>query len=207
MYLVERFDRAMADDRADAGVEMSEQPLRLAEPIGLHHARPPRARIFGPPRVDVGHHLGLRAPTVDRKAECGLSDEDIASDGFERRADAVRLELVVAGRDPDLAAVLDPRLGRAKDMACGMQRKPHVADFTDFAILQRLDAHVAKPLAQDGRAILVTEVGAAAPSRVIRVAVRDHRQGRRTPGIDVKFSGRAVESLRRGNDQILVHSL
>ena len=90
-------------------------------------------------------------------------------------------------------------------MACGMQREPHLPNLAAFPVAQRFDANVAKAFAQNWRAILVTEIGAAAPSRVIGVRMRNHRKRHRAPWIDVKVSGRAAEAFCGRDNQILGH--
>ena len=70
----------------------------------------------------------LRPPAVDRQAEGRFGDEDSRSAPARtaRRsgclARVARPRLVVARRDPDLAAVLEPHLRRAEHMAGRVQR-------------------------------------------------------------------------------------
>ena len=66
---VDRLDRAVTDDRTERGIEMGEQPLRLAERIGEEKARAPGRDVLAPPGVDRGEDVGLRAPAIDRQAE------------------------------------------------------------------------------------------------------------------------------------------
>ena len=128
---------------------MREHALRLAERIGEEHARAPRRGVVAPPGVDGGVILRLRAPAVDRQAEGRFGDEDVAALRLERGRDAVVLELVVAGGDPDLAAVRDPDLRRAQNVSGRMERDLDAVPRDSLAVLDRLDLNVAEPLPQD----------------------------------------------------------
>ena len=66
-------------------------------------------------------------PAVDRQAEGGFGDEGVAADRLERRAGGVGRELVVAGDDPDFAALLDADLRGAEDVSGGMERDAHAS--------------------------------------------------------------------------------
>ncbi|MOA40122.1 hypothetical protein D3C78_1619600 [compost metagenome] len=96
----------MRDDRAYRRIDAMQQPLRLAQRIGIEHRRAPGLGIGAPPGVDFGEQRLLRGPAVNRQAESRFCDEGIAAHGLERRAGAVVRELVVARRDPDAPAML-----------------------------------------------------------------------------------------------------
>ena len=57
----------------------------------------------------------------DGEGEGRLGDEDVAGDGFERRAGRVRLALVVAADDGSAALVFQHHLGAAEDVAGGAE--------------------------------------------------------------------------------------
>ena len=142
---VERLDRAMADDRPDFGIEMSEDSLRFAEAVGQHDARAALLGILAPPAIDFAINFVLRPPMVDRQAERRFGNERIAAKRREGRAGPVGLELVVAGGDPDLAAKLHPYLRGAQYVAGRMQRDFHAVPIDGFAIVRRLAQVNASP--------------------------------------------------------------
>src|SRR5277367_1807475 len=199
---VERFYRAMADDRSDFGVDVSENALRFAEAVSQHDARAPPIGVLAPPAIDFVENFALRPPMVDRKAERRFGDERVATHRRESRASSVRLELVIARSDPDLAAKLHAYLCGSQYVAGRMQRNFHAVSVDGFAIIDTLHGRVAQPSQQNGNAIALAEIGFAAPTRVIGMPVRDDCARYRTPGIDVKVSRRTVEAFGTRNDQI-----
>ena len=200
---IQRLDRAMADDRPDRGIHAMQQPLRLAQRIGVEHRRAPRRGIAPPPGVDLREQRRLRRPAIDRQAEGGLGDEGVAAHRLERRAGAVRLQLVVARGHPDPAAMFQPQLRRAQHMAGRMQRQPHAVVHHGLAVGQGLQGDVlAEPAPQDGGAVVVGQVMGMAPARVVAVAVGDHGAVHRPPRVDVEVAGRAVEPLGAGDHQV-----
>ncbi len=66
----------------------------------------------------------------------------MAAQRFERGASGVRLQFVIAGNHPDLAAMLHAHLGRAQDVTRRMQRNAHSIEPDRFAIGNRLDRGV-----------------------------------------------------------------
>ena len=61
---IQRLDRAMHQDRPDAGVEAIEDALGLAEGIGEQDRGPLRRRL--PPLQDLAGHRRAALPAVDR---------------------------------------------------------------------------------------------------------------------------------------------
>ena len=118
---VERLDGAMADDRANRGIDAGQDALRLAEGIAIKNACATRSSIGRPPGIDLGKDLRRCRPAVDRQAEGRLAHEGLARHRLERLAGGIRLQLVVTAHHPDLAAMLDAHLRRTQHMACRMQ--------------------------------------------------------------------------------------
>ena len=81
----------------------------------------PAVWLGSPPFVDARHDFIFVRPAVDREAEGGLGDEGVAGDGFKRGAGRVGGDFIIAGRDPNLAAMLDADLGGANDVTGGMK--------------------------------------------------------------------------------------
>src|SRR5207248_769808 len=68
-----------------------------------------------------------------------LGDKRVTADRLEGSTGRVTVELVVAGHDPDCAAVFEPDLGRAEDVARRVQRDAHAADLDGLAVVERVD--------------------------------------------------------------------
>lgn len=127
-------------DRPDGRIDAGQDALCLAQGVGEEHARSPGGLVGPPPGIDLGQDLGGRWPAIDGQAEGGLSDERAGGDGLEGRASGVGIGLVVAADDPDFAAVGDAHLGRAEDVAGGMEGDGHAVQVQRLAISGRLDA-------------------------------------------------------------------
>ena len=181
---------------------MSENALRLAEAVSQHDARAPLLGVLAPPAIDFVENFALRPPMVDRQAESRFGDERVATHRRESRASPVRLELVIAGSDPDLAAKLDAYLRGAQYVAGRMQRNFDAVPVDGFAIIDALHGRIAQSPAQNGNAVALAEIGFAAPTRVVGMAVRDDRARDRPPGIDVKIARRTIEAFGTRNDQV-----
>ncbi|EWS55342.1 hypothetical protein X551_01820 [Methylibium sp. T29] len=155
----------MADDGADRGVDAEQHALRLAERIAIQHAGLARVGVVSPPVLDTVKHLRRRVPVVDRQAEGRFGDEGVAAQRFERCAARVRRELVVARDHPHVATVLESYLGRAEHVAGGVQRQRHAMVRDAFAVLERVEAHIAQPRAHQRRARARREVAAVPGGR------------------------------------------
>ena len=201
----------MHDDRADAGVDPGQQPLRLAEAVGEQQAGAAGVGIGAPPVVDFAQHLGLRAPAVDGQAKRAFGDEAMAAHGLERRTGGVAVfvdaaQEVVAARHPHLPAMLDAHLRRAEHVAGGVQAHAHAVDLDPLAILEPLQHDVvAQPRAQHTGADGGGEIGAVAAPRMVGVGVRDHCALDRPPRVDVEAARRAVQALGAQDDEVLAH--
>ena len=189
-------DGAVGVHRPDVGVEYAGQnALCLAERVGVDEARLSVFLVVAPPRADVGEGLFLRAPSIDGKTEGGLGDEGVAADRLEGRARGVRLGLVVAGDDPDVAFVLEPNLGGSENMAGGNERYRDAVDVPDFVIVQELYGGVAAESgSQNACAFRGRHVMPAAPARMVAMRVRDDGAVHGEPRIDVEIGGLTVEA-------------
>ena len=87
-------------------------------------------------------------------------------------------------------------------MAGRMQRNFHAVPVDGFAIIHALHGRIAQSPQQNGNAIVLAEIGFAAPTRMVGMPVRDDRAPHWPPGIDVKISRRTVEAFGTRNDQI-----
>jgi hypothetical protein len=108
----------------------------------------------------------------------------MGADRLERLGQTVGLGLVVARDDPDLAAHLDPDLGRAGHVARRVEgdraspiREPRHRDL-------RRDRDVAQPVADHRRGGVGGEVAGVAGAGVVGMAVGDERAVDRAPGVD-----------------------
>ena len=131
--------RAVGHDRADRWIDHRRQPLRLAECVGEDHARATGIAVAPPPGVDLGRNLRRALPAVDRQAERRLRHKHVARHVLKRRAGGIVMELVIAGDNPGDAAVLDPYLGRAEQVACGVERHLHAVDRHALTAAERVD--------------------------------------------------------------------
>ena len=115
----------MHQDGAEAGVDAVENALGLAEGVAEQHAGLVGGGVGLPPLIDLGKHLRLGLPAIDRQAEGRFGDEGVAAHGLERRAGAIGLDLVVPRGDPDFAAVFQAYLGRTEHMPGGVKAQGH----------------------------------------------------------------------------------
>src|SRR5579863_1397006 len=181
---------------------MAQNALRLAKSIGLHHAGAAIRRVVAPPAVDFGENLRLRPPTINRQAESRFRDETIATHRLEGLACPIRLKLVVARRDPDLAPIFDAYLRRPQNMSGRMERDFHAVPFDRFPVANGFNPNFAESPTQDWRAVVVAKIDGAAEARVIGMAVGDDRPFDGAPRIDKKIAGRAIKPLRARDDQV-----
>ncbi len=177
-----------------ARVDGGEEPLRLAEGIGADQAGAALGGVGGPPGVEVGGDIGLRAPGEHRQAEGAFGDEGVAADGLERLAEAVGLGLVVAGDDPDLARHLDADLRRAGDVAGGVEADRGGADPAGLAEGDALGGDLSQAVADHRQGGMGGEIGAVAGAGVVGMAVGDQRAVDRAPGVDEEVTRFAVEA-------------
>ena len=207
---VERLDRAVHEDRPDRAVDAFQDPLRLAEAVAHEQAGAARVGVAAPPVVDRGEQLGLRLPAVDRQAEGRFGDEAVAAHRLERRARRVVLarvgraagDVVVARRDPDPAAVLEPHLRRAEHVAGRMKAEAHAEVVDLLAVRERLQVDLAEARAQHAFGRRRGEVVRVAAPRVVAVRMRDHGALDRPPRVDVEIARRAVEAFLALDDQV-----
>ncbi len=173
---VQSLHRAVNDDRPGGRVDLGEDPLGLAESIGIQHAGPTLIAVLRPPGVDfVDGATGVRPP-VDRQAERRLGDEPMASHRLERSAGRIDGELVIAGHHHDFPAVLEPDLARADDMPGRVEREPDAVVLDRFAVVDRRDrGRVAQSCAEDLLAGACDQVMLATPRRVVRMSVSHDR--------------------------------
>ena len=125
----------------------------------------------------------------------------MAAQRLERGAGSVRLDLVIARGDPDLAFMFDANLRRAEDVAGRMQGNSDAVDLDGLGIGGAAHVDLAEAAAQDGYAVVVAEIGLRAETRVVAVAVGDDGAGDGAPGVDVEIARRAVEALGPGDDE------
>ncbi len=181
---------------------MRKDALRLAERIGVEHAGAPGSGVVAPPAVDGGGGLRLGPPAVDRQAEGRFRDEDVAALRLERRRDAVVLELVVAGGDPDLAAMGHADLRRAEHVSRRMERNLDAVTGQRLAVSDRLDRDVAEPPAQERRTVAMANVEVRAGTGMVAVRMGDQRPADRAPRIDVKVARGAIEAAIGRDDEV-----
>lgn len=192
---VQVFDRTVAEDGADGGIEAGKHALGLAEGVAVEEGDLAVVGVGSPPGVDLVEDDLLGLPAVNGEAESALGDEGVAGDGLEGMASGVGPGLVVAGDDPDLATMLDPDLSRTEDVAGWMKRDPDTVAFDGLAEGDGGDGGVvAEPGAEDEQAGLGGEVGTRAPAGVIGVGVGDDGVIDGLPGVDVKVADLAVEA-------------
>ena len=187
----------------ETGDDAVENALGLAEGIAEQHAGLASGLVAAPPGVDLAEDLLLGFPAVDRQAEGGFGDEGVTAHRLERRAGAVGLDLVVTGRDPDLAPVFQAYLGRAEHMAGGVEAEGDAVVIEGFAVGQGLQVDIgAQTAAQDAGAGGGAEVVTVAGAGVIAMTVGDDRPLHRPPGVDVEVAGWAVEAFGAGDDKV-----
>src|SRR5690606_20884868 len=103
---------------------------------------------------------------------------------------AVGFDLVIAGCDPDFAAIFDTQLRRTEHMASRMKRQLHVVVLQRMAIWQDLQGDLlTEPRTQQAFARRRCQIVAAAGSRMVAVRMGNHRALDRTPWIDEKLAG------------------
>ena len=71
-----------------------------------------------------------------------------------------------------------------------------------FIVFEGLQINRAKSAAQNASAWRCGKVVTMPDARMIGVTMRDHCAFYRAPGVDIKLSGRAIQPLRTGNDQV-----
>ena len=209
---VQGLDCTVHHDRADVRINAGQQPLRLAEAVAQQQARPAGRRVGGPPGIDLGHHLDLRPPAVDRQAEGAFGDEAVAAHRLERGAGGVGVvsmatDEIVARGHPHAPAVFDAHLRRTEHVAGGVQAEPDLpliaVDQHCLAVVQALQGDVAQPRSQHPGADCRGQVGAMAAPRVVGVGVGQHGARHRAPGVDVEVARRAVQAFGAFDDQII----
>ena len=200
---VDRLDRPVHDDRADARLHARQEALRLAEAVGHQQARPPRLGIGAPPGIDLGEHRLLGLPAVDRQAERGFGDEAIAADRLEGIAGRVRLDPVVARDDPHAPGMLDAHLGRSEDMPGRVERNGDPPVHHALAPAHPLHLDVAQARPQHAHRSGRREVMAMAGAGVVCVGMGDDGAIHGAPGVDVEVARRAVKPARRLDHQVL----
>ena len=203
VHPVQRFDRAVHQNRADAGVDAVQDALRLAEGVGEQHARLALLGIGAPPFVDPFENLRLRCPSIDRQAKGRFRDESVATHWFKGCARAIGLDLVVAGGNPDFALVFQPHLRRAQHMTGRMQAELHAVMGDLLAVSEGLQIDVLtqtrtqNPLATGGRQVtLVTGTG------MVAVRMRDDLPFDRAPGIYIEVTGWTIQTFGARYDKI-----
>ena len=136
---------------------------------------------------------------VNGETEGGLGHEEIAGHKFEGIAGRVRMTLVVARDHGALTLIVDDDLCGPEDMAGGNERYGNVLHLERFAIWQRLRlAQFAEAQAHDGERVGGRQHRAMARSRVVRVAMRDHRARHGGRRVDEEIAGCAIEAGRPG---------
>src|SRR5207247_10461974 len=119
---------------------------------------------------------------------------------FERLAGRVRGELVIAGDDPNLAAMFESDLSRPEDVPGRMQRDADAVVVERLSVGQRRDVGVrAEAGAEDRLTGRGGQILTATAAGVVGVGVREDRAVDGPPGIDVEGAGGAGgASVRRG---------
>ena len=98
--------------------------------------------------------------------------------------------------------VFDADLGRAQEVAGGVERHAHAADRRRRAVGQAFDRCVfLDPWAQDLHAHVAAEVALTTGGGVVAVGVGDHGAADGLPGVDVEIARGAVEAALRRFDQ------
>ena len=123
----------------------------------------------------------------------GFTYENTTRDDLERIAGWVSLTLVITRYHPDIAANLNPNLGRTEHVAGRMQRYPGIIDRQLLSIGKGLYP-VAHPQDEGQPARLRTQVGVTARPRMIAMGMGNDRPLDRAPWIYMEISGGTVES-------------
>ena len=90
--------------------------------------------------------------------------------------------------------MLQADLGRAEDVAGGMERDADAVDVERLGVAE--PAHLAsgsRRSRQDPETFSGSEVGSTAPGDVVAVRVGDDRAVGRRPGVDVEVAGLAID--------------
>ena len=194
-------DRAMCQDRPYGRVKQRHQPLRFAQRIGPQQRGSASGGIGAPPAVDLGLQDVGGGPFEDRKPKGAFGDEGVAGNRLERVGQAIVDDLVIARHHPDLAAHLDPDLGRSRDMARRVKRDQSPADLAGLGIGDGVRCDVTQPVAHDGGGGGGAKVGAHTGAGMVGMPMCDQRPGHRSPGINVEIAGRAVDAaIGKGQD-------
>ena len=104
---IDPFHRLVKNEGTGAGVEQRENTLRLAHRVSEQNTGAPRLPVGAPPVLDVRDSPRGIAPSEDREAEGGLSDEGMTAKGLEGRAGGVGGEFVVARNHPYFPVAFD----------------------------------------------------------------------------------------------------
>ena len=115
-------------DRPAGWIHAGQDALRLAQGVGEENTGAAGGLVSPPPLVDRGEDRFGRRPAVDRQAKGGLGDKGMAGYGIEWGAGGGGLGLVVAADNPRLAAILHAHLGRAEEVAGGVEGDDHAVD-------------------------------------------------------------------------------
>jgi hypothetical protein len=135
----------------------------------------------------------------------------MAAHRLERRTGLVVLarigaasgHVVVARRDPDPAAVLEPDLRRPEHVPGRVQAQANAEMIDDLAVAQGLQVDVvAQARAQHALGRRGGQVVRVAAPGVIGVRMRDDGAVDRPPRIDVEVAGRAVQPFLALDDQV-----
>jgi len=193
---IQPLHRAVRVDWPEVGVRQPcEQPLRLAQRVAEQHGGATVVAVGTPPRTDLVENRPVRRPSIDWKPERALGDERVASQELERRARGVRLDLVVARRDPYLPAMFDAYLGGAENVAGGVEGDADAADVDGLSPVYGADRSThSEPRAKDRFPLARAEVPMGSPPSVVAVAVRDDGALDGLPRIDVKIPGLAIQA-------------
>ncbi len=186
----------MDEDRPDRRIDAGQDALRLAQSVGEEDTGTAGGLVGPPPVVDRREDGFGRRPAIDGQAEGRLGNEGVGAHALERGAGGVRVGLVVTADDPGLATVGHAHLGRAEDVAGGVEGDGHTVDVGRHAVGQRLDARLRPHAqAQDALARCGAQVSGRAGAGVVAVGVGDDRARHRLPRIDEEVARGAVEAV------------
>ena len=132
-----------------------------------------------------------------RQPKGRLGDEQIAGHHLERRAGRVRPALIIPRHHRPRPARLDHDLRRAEHMPGGNQRHRHIADLPGVTIFQRLDLPKRPapiPRLSDRRRLRRRKQDLRSRTAMVAMAMGHHRPGNRLNRIDMKITGRAIQT-------------
>ncbi len=206
VVVAELAERAVEVDRrvVAAVAQEADQALGLAEGIGADEVG--AVGEAGERGAEAGDLAGRVGVVEHRQAEGGLGDEEIAGDRLEACTGRVGGALVVAGDDGAAAGGLDGDLGRAEDVAGGVEADAGGAEVDGRAeggFLGGAGEIGAVADRHDLEGLAGGEDGAVAGAGVVGMGMGDQGSGDRADRVDMGLRRFAPEAFRAGGEDVL----